>query len=61
MIEIGLIGFGNVGQDVYRILNENGSLISKRIGQPIYIKKIAVRSIEKYLDIVPKTNSPIKR
>ena len=41
MIEIGLIGFGNVGQDVYRILNENGSLISKRIGQPIYIKKIA--------------------
>tara|TARA_B100000131_G_scaffold283520_1_gene291507 strand:+ start:440 stop:1726 length:1287 start_codon:yes stop_codon:yes gene_type:complete len=56
MIEIGLIGFGNVGQDVYRILNENGSLISKRIGQPIYIKKIAVRSIEKYLDIVPETS-----
>ena len=40
MIEIGLIGFGNVGQDIYRILNENGSLISKRIGRHLIIKKI---------------------
>lgn len=48
MIEIGLIGFGNVGQDIYRILDENGPHINSRVGQPIKIKKIAVRSIEKY-------------
>ena len=52
MIEIGLIGFGNVGQDIYRILNENGSLISKRIGRPLIIKRIAVRSPEKYSDLI---------
>lgn len=52
MIEIGLIGFGNVGQDIYRILNENGSLISKRIGRHLIIKKIAVRSPEKYSDLI---------
>ena len=48
MIEIGLIGFGNVGQDIFRILDENGPLINSRVGQPIKVKKIAVRSIEKY-------------
>ncbi|MBH37441.1 homoserine dehydrogenase [bacterium] len=52
MIEIGLIGFGNVGQDIYRILNENGPFINKRIGQPINIKKIAVRSTQKYQHIL---------
>ncbi|RAP30740.1 homoserine dehydrogenase [Candidatus Marinamargulisbacteria bacterium SCGC AG-343-D04] len=53
MINIGLIGFGNVGKSVFDIFAENGDLISNRIGQPIHIKKIAVRSIEKYSSQVP--------
>ncbi len=56
MINIGLIGFGNVGQSVYDIFKQNGRLISERIGQPINIKKIAVRSIEKYTPLVDQAD-----
>ncbi|RAP26952.1 homoserine dehydrogenase [Candidatus Marinamargulisbacteria bacterium SCGC AG-333-B06] len=56
MIQIGLIGFGNVGQDIYRILNENGPLISERLGQPLVIKKIAVRTLEKYKNVIEDTS-----
>ena len=50
MINIGLIGLGNVGEAVYSILQKNGSIISDRIGQEIAIKSIAVRSVEKHQD-----------
>ena len=52
MIQIGLIGYGNVGKSVAEIFKQNGDLISARVGQTIHIKKIAVRSKEKYLSIV---------
>ena len=48
MINIGLIGLGNVGEAVYTILQNNASIISERIGQDIAIKSIAVRNIKKY-------------
>jgi homoserine dehydrogenase len=53
MIKVGLIGFGNVGQGVYDILTENKSLLTQRVGQPIEIVKVAVRSLEKYKDLLP--------
>jgi homoserine dehydrogenase len=56
MIKIGLIGFGNVGEDTYRILIENGSLIESRVGQPLVVKKIAVRNIEKYKSKIDDPN-----
>lgn len=48
MINIGLIGLGNVGEAVYTILQNNASIISERIGQEIAIKSIAVRNLKKY-------------
>lgn len=43
-IKIGLVGFGTVGRGVWEILQEHGALLSRRIGAPIEIKRIAVRS-----------------
>ncbi len=48
MLNIGLIGFGNVGKGVYDILLKNADLIEKRVGTPIHIKKIGVRNPENY-------------
>ncbi len=47
-IKIGLIGFGNVGQGVFNIATTNQIMIADRVGQPVEIKTICVRSIEKY-------------
>ncbi len=51
-INIGLIGFGNVGQGVFSIIKDNQSVISQRIGRNVCIKKIGVRSIDKYSHLV---------
>ena len=48
VIKIGLIGFGNVGQGVAKILKENADALTQRVGAQFQITKIAVRSIEKY-------------
>lgn len=40
-INIGIIGFGTVGTGVVRILNQNSSLIERRLGIPVRIKGIA--------------------
>ncbi|NIO03110.1 MAG: homoserine dehydrogenase [Proteobacteria bacterium] len=40
-VQIGLIGFGTVGSGVVKVLEENGSLIEKRLGQPLILKRIA--------------------
>ncbi|AEH44500.1 homoserine dehydrogenase [Thermodesulfatator indicus DSM 15286] len=42
-IAIGIIGLGTVGSGTVKILFENQSLIKKRLGCPLIIKKIAVR------------------
>ncbi len=40
-VQIGLIGFGTVGSGVVKVLEQNGSLIEKRLGQPLILKRIA--------------------
>ena len=51
-IQVGLIGFGNVGQGVASIIDTNRKMITKRVGQDVIIKTICVRNIEKYKDLV---------
>jgi homoserine dehydrogenase len=38
VIQIGMIGFGNVGQGVYRLLDKNRSLIESKIGAQMSVK-----------------------
>ncbi len=40
-IKVGLIGFGNIGAGVVRLLQENGELVSHKTGIEISLKKIA--------------------
>jgi homoserine dehydrogenase len=40
-IQVGLIGFGTVGTGVVKILQENADLITKRVGAPIALVRIA--------------------
>ena len=46
-VRIGLLGFGNVGTGVYKILRENGPDIIHREGLDIRIEKILVRDTNK--------------
>ncbi|RAP39132.1 homoserine dehydrogenase [Candidatus Marinamargulisbacteria bacterium SCGC AAA071-K20] len=52
MINIGLIGLGNVGKGVQDIISENQALLEERIGQKIRIKTVLIRNIEKYTPLV---------
>ena len=47
MINIGLLGFGTVGQGVYRILQEKGEDLKALLGTEIEIKSILVRDLYK--------------
>jgi len=47
MIKIALLGFGTVGQGVYRILNEQRDEIRKLIGEDLVIEKILVKNLNK--------------
>jgi homoserine dehydrogenase len=40
-IQIGLIGFGIVGSGVVRLLTEQQELLSRRLGSPLILKKVA--------------------
>ena len=40
IIQVGMIGFGTVGQGVYRLLEKNRPEIEAKIGAQIRIKKI---------------------
>ncbi len=40
-VQIGLIGFGTVGSGVVSVLQRNGDLIERRLGQPLILKWIA--------------------
>jgi homoserine dehydrogenase len=41
MISIGLIGFGTIGTGVVKLLQENGNLITGRLGAEVHLKRIA--------------------
>ncbi|MBW1991914.1 MAG: homoserine dehydrogenase, partial [Deltaproteobacteria bacterium] len=40
-INVGLIGFGTVGEGVVRLLTERPELLSRRLGVPLVLKKVA--------------------
>src|SRR5476651_590584 len=46
-IKIALLGLGNVGRGVWKIINENGEEIRKRSGYDVEIAKILVRDKNK--------------
>ncbi|MBO8128425.1 MAG: homoserine dehydrogenase [Peptococcaceae bacterium] len=46
-IYIGLLGLGTVGRGVFRLLQANKSLIERKVGGPVDIKKILVRDLAK--------------
>ncbi len=56
IIQVGMIGFGTVGQGVYRLLEKNRSEIESKIGAQLRIKKIIDRDWSKTRDItVPES------
>jgi homoserine dehydrogenase len=54
-ISVGIIGFGNVGSGVVRILQERSSLLSQKVGLVIQVKKICDK------DILSKRNVNINK
>jgi len=40
-IQVGLIGFGNIGAGVVRLLRENAGVIRSKVGAGIVLKRIA--------------------
>lgn len=46
-IAVGLIGFGTIGTGVIKLLQENGELLSERVGADIRLKRIADIDIDK--------------
>ena len=55
-INIGLFGFGTVGSRVYEILCRNESLITRKLGYPVKVKKICVADIKKKLSVPVPTS-----
>lgn len=51
VIQMGMIGFGNVGQGVYRLLEKNRTLIEAKIGAQLRIKKIVVKDLTKQREV----------
>ncbi len=51
VVNIGIIGFGNIGSGVVKLLNRNSSILKKRVGIEIKVKKIADIDIKKHRDI----------
>ncbi len=46
-IRVGILGLGTVGTGVVRILEGNASLIERRIGLPLEVKRVAVQDLGK--------------
>lgn len=42
-IRVGLLGMGTVGRGVYRLLLDNGPLITRRVGVPLEVTRVLVR------------------
>src|SRR5438874_10693655 len=45
-----MLGLGTVGSGVVRVLEENAALIEERLGVPLKVKRVAVKSKEKPRD-----------
>ena len=46
-INVGLIGLGVVGSGTYRVLTEKADLITRKVGRPVRITRVAVRNVQK--------------
>lgn len=46
-IRIGFLGFGVVGTGAFRMLQDNKSAISRKVGAPIEVARVGVRDLEK--------------
>jgi len=40
LVQIGLIGFGNIGQGIYKLLEKNRALIEAKVGAEVRIKRV---------------------
>jgi homoserine dehydrogenase len=47
IVQIGMVGFGNVGQGLYRLLEKNRTLIEAKVGAQMRIKRIMVKDLSK--------------
>ena len=56
-IQVGLIGFGNIGAGVVRLLQENANVIRSKVGTGIVLKRIADLDIttDRGVTIAPST------
>ncbi len=50
MTKIGLLGLGNVGAGVVRLLERNHDIVAKRLGSEVFVKRILVRDLSKPRD-----------
>jgi homoserine dehydrogenase len=55
-IGVGLLGLGNVGSGVVKLLAENAAAVEQRLGARVVVRKIAVRAAEtrRLVDVDPK-------
>lgn len=56
VIKAGLIGFGTIGAGVVKLLQENSSIISERLGASLKLTRIADRDIETKRDVTPASD-----
>ena len=61
-VGVGIIGFGTVGTGVAKILLENAALISRRVGVPIEIIRIADLDVirDRGLTCRPASSRPMR-
>jgi len=45
-VSIGIIGFGNVGSGVVKILRERRKMLAEKIGTELVVKKICDKNLE---------------
>jgi homoserine dehydrogenase len=59
-ITVGLLGCGNVGSGVVRILTDHAERIAARVGVPVHLGPVAVRNTARTRDVTPPvlTSSP---
>lgn len=50
-LKVGIVGLGNVGTGVARILTDHPHRIAERAGRPIVLKRAVVRNLNKPRDI----------
>ncbi len=51
-IQVGLLGLGNVGSGVVHILQQQGELITQRLGAELALKKVATRTPDRPREVV---------